>query len=76
LLSLRRDTFINRGLGVLKIVRFSRHLALKIRTISSQKSPTNEQLEIYLLNNRKTTQMITNIKAIPTKTPIMAGSMY
>lgn len=30
----------------------------------------------YLLNKRNTTQMMMNIRAIPAKIPIIAGSMY
>lgn len=52
--SLNKDTFIRRGFGVLKIVRFSLHLAL--------------------LNSLRTTQIMTNIRAMPTRTPIIAGS--
>lgn len=56
LLSRSKDTFISLGLGVLKMVRFSRHLAL--------------------LNSRRTTQIVMNIRNMATRIPIMAGSTY
>lgn len=122
LLSRNRDTFIKRGFGVLKMVRFSRQRALLEQNMPTHTHTQREEKKrnrvadkcsqfIYKhsssvsfqkikrtnvpvcynitegamqklskctnrLNRRKTTQIMTNISAMPARIPIMAGSMY
>lgn len=49
LLSRNNETFINRGLGVLNIVRFSRHRALQIEKKSHTLGKYSEHISIYML---------------------------